>query len=35
MKVYRAEGMDNADGEVGEGEYLDFDVNLFEFNTAA
>ena len=35
VKVYRAEGMDNADGEVGEGEYLDFDVNLFEFNTAA
>ena len=35
VKVYRAEGMHNADGEVGEGEYLDFDVNLFEFNTAA
>ena len=35
VKVYRAEGMDKADGEVGEGEYLDFDVNLFEFNTAA
>ena len=35
VKVYRAEGMDNADGEVGEGQYLDFDVNLFEFNTAA
>ena len=35
VKVYRAEVMDNADGEVGEGEYLDFDVNLFEFNTAA
>ena len=35
VKVYRAEGMDNTDGEVGEGQYLDFDVNLFEFNAAA
>ncbi len=35
VKVYRAEGMDSESGEVGEGEYIDFDVNLFEFNTAA
>ena len=35
VKVYRAEGVDSADGEVGEGEYIDFDVNLFEFNAAA
>ncbi len=35
VKVYRAEGMDSESGEVGEGQYLDFDVNLFEFNTAA
>lgn len=35
VKIYRAEGMDSESGEVGEGEYIDFDVNLFEFNTAA
>ena len=35
VKVYRVEGMDSEDGELGEGQYIDFEVNLFEFNTAA
>lgn len=37
VKVYRVEGLGDAQSadEVGEGEYLDFEVTLFEFNTAA
>ncbi len=37
VKVYRVEGLENARtaSDVGEGEYLDFEVTLFEFNAQA
>ena len=37
VKVYRCEGLKDAQSatDVGEGEYIDFDVTLFEFNTKA
>ena len=37
VKVYRVEGLENArtTSDVGEGEYLDFEVTLFEFNAQA
>ncbi len=37
VKVYRCEGLENARtaSDVGEGEYLDFEVTLFEFDAQA
>ena len=37
IKVYRVDGLAEAQsaGDLGEGSYIDFDVTLFEFNTAA